>query len=174
MPSTYLPATQSIHRGSTMMKRLCLPGISLQIEECTQCGASSGSSETLGESMAMRLAHILQIFWLFPFPFPFPRFRVFQLPVGGASELVCSAICSTCKLLRAPSFMLLIVLYNSVYYNYIIITQWLVGWFRDQGKREVALAKKAHCGPMLQPLILSLDYTHICLFMEKEPGNIRG
>ena len=66
-------------RGSTMTKRLCLPGISLRIEECTQCGASSGSSETLGESMAMRLAHVLQIFWLFPFPFP--RFRVFQLPL---------------------------------------------------------------------------------------------
>ena len=30
--------------------------------------------------MAMRLAHVLQIFWFFPFPFPFPRFRVFQLP----------------------------------------------------------------------------------------------
>ena len=69
-------------RGSTMTKRLCLPGISLRIEECTQCGASSGSSETLGESMAMKLAHVLQIFWLFPFrfPFPFPRFRVSSCP----------------------------------------------------------------------------------------------
>ena len=38
-------------RGSTMTKRLCLLGISLRIEECTQCGASSGSSETFGESM---------------------------------------------------------------------------------------------------------------------------
>ena len=44
-------------RGSTMTKRLCLLGISLWIDECTQCGASSGSSETLGESMAMKLAH---------------------------------------------------------------------------------------------------------------------
>ena len=65
-----------------MTKRLCLPGVTSRIEECTQCGASSGSYETLGESMALRLAHVLQIFWLFPFPFPFPfpRFRVFQLP----------------------------------------------------------------------------------------------
>ena len=44
-----------------MIKRQCLPGIGLRIEECTQCGASSGSSETLGESMATRLAHVLHI-----------------------------------------------------------------------------------------------------------------
>ena len=35
---------------------------------------------------------------------------------------------SMCKSFRTPPFMLLIVLYNSVYYNYITITQWLVGW----------------------------------------------
>ena len=51
-----------------MTKRLCLPGISLRIEECTQCGASSGSSETVGESMAMRLAHVLQIFCFLSIP----------------------------------------------------------------------------------------------------------
>ena len=33
-----------------------------------------------------------------------------------------------CKLFRAPPFTLLIVPYNSVYYNYIIFMQWLVGW----------------------------------------------
>ena len=48
--------------GPTMMKQLCLPGICLRIEECTQCGASSGLSETLSESMATRLAHVPQIF----------------------------------------------------------------------------------------------------------------
>ena len=73
LPSTWLLLSQyTTTRGSTMTKRLCLPGIRLRIEECTQCGASSGSSETFGESMAMRLAHVLQIFWLFPFPLPFP------------------------------------------------------------------------------------------------------
>ena len=85
LPSTWLLLSRyTTTRGSTMTKRLGLLGISVRIEECTQCGASSGSSETLGESMAMRLAHVLQNFWLipfpFPFPFPFPRFRVFQLP----------------------------------------------------------------------------------------------
>ena len=76
LPSTWLLLSRyTTTHGSTMTKRLGLPGISLQIEECTQCG------ETLGESMAMRLAHVLHIFSLFPFPFPFLRFRVFQLPV---------------------------------------------------------------------------------------------
>ena len=46
--------------------------------------------------------------------------------VGGASQLVRSAIRNTCKLFCAPPFMLLIVPYNSVHYNYIIIMQWLV------------------------------------------------
>ena len=72
-----------------MTKQQCLPGISLQIEECIQCGASSGLSETLGESMAMRLAYILHIFQVVsipvsvpisPFLFLFPHFRIFQLP----------------------------------------------------------------------------------------------
>ena len=50
--------------------------------------------------------------------------------VGGASHVVCSAICdrSTCKSFRAPPFTLSLLLYNSVYYNYIIIMQRLVGW----------------------------------------------
>ena len=48
---------------------------------------------------------------------------------------------STCKSFCAPPFTLLIVLYNSVYYNYIIITQWLVGWF------GVCVGKKVHLWP---------------------------
>ena len=50
----------------------------------------------------------------------------------------------------------LIVPYNSVYYNYIIITQWLVGWFEDQGKKGVCVGKKVHGGPVYQ-LLLSTD-----------------
>ena len=34
-----------------MTKQLRLPGISLCVEECTQCGASSGVSGTLGKSI---------------------------------------------------------------------------------------------------------------------------
>ena len=62
-----------------------------------------------------------------------------------------SAICdrSTCKLFCVPPFMLLQVPYNSVYYNYIIIMQWLVGWFWGQGKKGVCVGKKVHCGPVL-------------------------
>ena len=77
--------------GSTMTEQLCLPGISLQIEECTQCGASSSLSMTLGESMATRLPlvryYIFQFFtflFLFLFQFPFPCFHVFQLPPWSA------------------------------------------------------------------------------------------
>ena len=46
-----------------------------------------------------------------------------------------------CKSFRAPPFTLLIVPYNSVYYNYIIIMQWLVG-LGIKAKREFVLAKK--------------------------------
>ena len=44
-------------------------------------------------------------------------------------------------------FMLLIVLYNSVYYNYKIIAQWLVGLF------GVCVGKKVHCGLVVIPLL---------------------
>ena len=48
-----------------MTKWLCLPTISLQIEECTQCGGSSGLSESLGESYGhetgLGLPHLLDI-----------------------------------------------------------------------------------------------------------------
>ena len=50
---------------------------------CTTVVLVHGLSETLSESMATKLAHVLHIFWLFPFPFPSPRFRVFQLPERG-------------------------------------------------------------------------------------------
>ena len=49
--------------------------------------------------------------------------------------------------------MLLLVPYNSVYYNYIIITQWLVGWLvLGQGKKGVHIGKKVHCGPVIEIL----------------------
>ena len=51
----------------------------------------------------------------------------------------------------------LIVPYNSIYYNYITITQWLVGWFEDQGKKEVCVGKKVHCGPVYQYSQLILE-----------------
>ena len=70
------------------MRPLCLPGISLRIEECTQYGTSLGSSETLGEyghKTGSSLPHLLVISVLVPvpfqFPFPFPHFLVFQLCV---------------------------------------------------------------------------------------------
>ena len=46
------------------------------------------------------------------------------------------------------SVYVLIVPYNSIYYNYITVMQWLVGWFGDQGKKGVCVSKKVHCGPM--------------------------
>ena len=55
-PSTWLLLSQYTTNLSPMMtKQLCLPGTSLQIEEYTQCGTSSGPSETFGESIATRI-----------------------------------------------------------------------------------------------------------------------
>ena len=65
--------------------------------------------------------------------------------VGGASQLVRSAIHSMCKSFRAPPFMLLIVPYNSVYYYYNALVGWLVGWFWSQGKKGVCICKKEKC-----------------------------
>ena len=72
-----------------------------------------------------------------------------QLHCQGASHLVRSAICdrSTCKSFRVPPFTLLHELYNSVYCNYVIVMQRLVGWFWGQGKKGVCIDKKLHCGP---------------------------
>ena len=69
--------------------------------------------------------------------------------VGGASQLMCSAIRdrSTCKSVLASLFSLLIVPYNSVYYNYIIIMQQLVG-SGVKVKREFASAKKCTVAPV--------------------------
>ena len=71
----------------------------------------------------------------------------------GTSQLARSTCISFCVLL----FMLLIPPYNSLYYNYIVIMQWMVGWFGDQGKKGVCIgkkgvciSKKVHCGPVLQ------------------------
>ena len=50
---------------------------------------------------------------------------------------------SMCNLFRAPLFTLLIVLYNSVYCNYILLRNgWLVG-LGIKAKRGFALAKGA-------------------------------
>ena len=56
---------------------------------------------------------------------------------------------STCKSFCVPPFTLLIASYNSVYYNYLTVTQWLVGWFGEQGKKGVCISKKVQCGPMV-------------------------
>ena len=47
--------------------------------------------------------------------------------------------CSTCKSSCATLFTLLIVLHNSVYYNYIIIMQWLVGWLIRESRYKGGL-----------------------------------
>ena len=65
--------------------------------------------------------------------------------VGGTLELMRT----TCKSFHATPFTLLIVPYNSVYYNCIIIMQWLVLWFGYQGKKGVCISKKVHCGPVV-------------------------
>ena len=72
--------------------------------------------------------------------------------------------CSTCKSLRVPPFTLLHVSNNSVYYSYIIITQWLVGWFWGQRKKGACVGKKVHCGPV-QPLQQYIPYN-------TSPGNM--
>ena len=103
MPSTWLLLSRyTTTRGSTMPKQLCLPGISLLIEECTQCGASSGSSETLGESikiiesydsviygesMAMRLAHVLQILLVVSVPVSVPAFPCFPVVPSDGQQM---------------------------------------------------------------------------------------
>ena len=62
--------------------------------------------------------------------------------VGGASQLTHSM----CKSFCSPKpFMLLIVLYKSVQYNYIIIMQWLVG-SGIKAKWGLCQKKKVHGG----------------------------
>ena len=75
--------------------------------------------------------------------------------VGGASQLTCS----TCKSFRAPPFMLLVVLYNFIYYNCIIITHLLVGWL-VRGNKGVCVNKKVHCDPVHTciPNMIEYDY----------------
>ena len=46
---------------------------------------------------------------------------------------------STCKLFRGLPFTLLIVPYNSIYYNYLIITQWLVGCLVQRSRQKGGL-----------------------------------
>ena len=50
-----------------------------------------------------------------------------------------------CNLFCVPPFTLLVVPYNSVYYNYITIIQWLVG-SEIKAKRGFASAKKVGRG----------------------------
>ena len=42
--------------------------------------------------------------------------------------------------------------------------QWLVGWFKYQGKKGVCIGKKVHCGPVLQWLISYLTFTSLWQF----------
>ena len=66
---------------------------------------------------------------------------------GSASQLMRSAIRSTCKSFHVPPFMLLIVPYNSIYYNYYT----MVGWLWGQDKKGVCVGKKkkkVHSGPV--------------------------
>ena len=56
-----------------------------------------------------------------------------------------SVICGICKSFRAPPYVLLVISYTK---NYITIAQWLLGWFRDQGKKGVCIGNKVHCSPM--------------------------
>ena len=65
--------------------------------------------------------------------------------VGGASQLTHSTIRSMCKSICAPPFTLLIVPYNFMYHNYIIIMQWLVGL--GMAKRGFASAKMCTLTP---------------------------
>ena len=45
-------------------------------------------------------------------------------------------------------------LYTSIYYEYLIMMSWLVGWFVVKAKREgVYVGKKVNCGPVLEPLL---------------------
>ena len=77
MLSSYLAATQLIHNYSRSRDdeaAICVPGISLWIEECTQCGASSGPSETLGENHS---SHFLVV--SIPVPVSVPAFLCFPV-----------------------------------------------------------------------------------------------
>ena len=76
----------------------------------------------------------------------------------------------TCKLFHAPPFMLLIVPNNSVYYNHLIITQWLVG-SGIKTKRGFAWAKKCTVAPCLVCYIYGSNclYTTIDMLSGK-PG----
>ena len=63
----------------------------------------------------------------------------------GTSQLARSMCISFCVL----PFMLLVLPYNSLYYNLHSYYAMDV-WFGDQGKKGVCIGKKVHCGPVLQ------------------------
>ena len=79
---------------------------------------------------------------------------------------------STCKSFLAPSFTLLIVPYNSVYYNYITIMQWLVG-SGIKANRGVASAKKCTVAPCFEEYLcafMKFEYTRLQLYTVVQVG----
>ena len=84
-----MPRDQTTTHGPTMMKQQCLPSISFQIEECTQCGASSwliwDSWREYGHETGSRSPHLSGCFRSrFPVPVSvsvsaFPCFPVAQI-----------------------------------------------------------------------------------------------
>jgi len=54
---------------------------------------------------------------------------------------------------HALPYILLSGPYTSVYYAYLIMTSWLVGWFVGQGKKGVCVGKKVNCGPVVGSII---------------------
>ena len=83
-----------------------------------------------------------------------------SLLVGGAySSSTCS--CSSASIIVSMYLLpmhfciriLLSGLYTSVYYAYLIMTSWLVGWFAGQGKKGVCVGKIVNCGPVVGSII---------------------
>ena len=90
--------------------------------------------------------------------------------VGGASQ----PVRSTCKSFRAPPFMLLIVPYNSVYYNHVHNYYAMVGWsvWGSKQKEGFVLAKRGVCVGKKSALwpceILN------CFMVNNQPARIKG
>ena len=119
--AVYLAATQSIHNYLRSHDDKAAMSRYKFIEWRTYVPYVVLVHETLGESMATRLAQVCHIFrlFLFPFPFsflfPFPHFHVFQLPNATLPKCIIGARCARPTLVVKTRICLSLYIYMYIH-----------------------------------------------------------